>query len=175
MILTDNLWHVFYLVKPSGDIEENPSPKLNSFQKLSIYHLNLNSITAHNFIKISLLIVYNSIHKYDIIYLSETYLGSSTVLGDESLEIPGYNLLRCDHSMNTKREGVCVCYKSYLPLKILNMKHLQECLNIEFSIRKKICRLILLYRSPSQNQKDLNTYLDNVQSNLETVTFSIPL
>ena len=55
------------------------------------------------------------------------------------------------------------------------MKHLQECLNIEFSIRKKICRLILLYRSPSQNQKDLKTYLDNLQSNLETVTFSIPL
>ena len=67
VILTENLWHVFYLIKLSGDIEENPGPKLNSSQKLSICHWNLNSIAAHNFIKVSLLIAYNSIHKYDII------------------------------------------------------------------------------------------------------------
>ena len=67
VILTENLWHIFYLIKLSGDIEENPGPKLNSSQKLSICHSNLNSIAAHNFIKVSLLIAYNSIHKYDII------------------------------------------------------------------------------------------------------------
>ena len=82
----------------------------------------------------------------------------STVLGDDSLKIPGYNLARCDHSTNSKRGGVCVYYKSYLPLKVLNMKHLQECLNIEFSTGKKLCRLISLYRSPSQNQKEFNKY-----------------
>ena len=83
MILTNNLWHVFYLFKLSGDIEENPVPKLNFSQKLSICHWNLNSIEAHNFIKVSLLIAYNSIHKYDIIYSSKTYLDASTVLGDD--------------------------------------------------------------------------------------------
>ena len=93
MILTNNLWHVFYLFKLSGDIEENPVPKLNFSQKLSICHWNLNSIEAHNFIKVSLLIAYNSIHKYDIIYSSKTYLDASTVLGDDSLEIPGDNLV----------------------------------------------------------------------------------
>ena len=172
MILTNNLWHVFYLFKLSGDIEENPVPKLNFSQKLSICHWNLNSIEAHNFIKVSLLIAYNSIHKYDIIYSSKTYLDSSTVLGDDSLEIPGYNLVPCDHSTNTKRGGVCVYYKLYLPLKVLNMKHLQECLNIEFSIGQKICRLILPYRSPSQNPEEFNTFLNNLESNLQTVSFS---
>ena len=54
------------------------------------------------------------------------------------------------------------------------MKHLQECLNIEFSIGKKICRLISLYRSPSQNQKEFNTFLDNLESNIVTVSFSNP-
>ena len=54
------------------------------------------------------------------------------------------------------------------------MKHLQECLNIEFSIRKKICRLISLYRSPSQNQEEFNTFLDNLESNLETASLSNP-
>ena len=101
VILRDNVWHIFYLIKLSGDIEENSSPKLNSSQ-------NLNSTAAHNFIKVSQLIAYNSIHKYDVIYLSETYIDSSTVLGDDSLEISGYNLAPCDHSTNTKRGGVCV-------------------------------------------------------------------
>ena len=164
--------HIFYLIKLSGDIEENPGPKINSSQKRSISHWNLNSIAAHKFTKVSLLTACNSIHKYDIICLSETYLDSSTVLGDDSLEIPGYVLVRCDHSTNTKRGGVCVYYKSYLPLKVLNMKHLQECLNIEFSIGDKICRSV--YRSPSQNQEEFNTFLDKLEPNLETISFSNP-
>ena len=48
------------------------------------------------------------------------------------------------------------------------MKHLQECLNIEFCIGKNFCRLISLYRSPSQTQEEFNTFLDNLESNLET-------
>ena len=79
VILTDNLWHVFYHIKLSGDIEKNSGPKLNSSQKRSICHCNLNSIAADNFIKVSLWIAYNSIHKYEIICLSGTYLDSSTV------------------------------------------------------------------------------------------------
>ena len=54
------------------------------------------------------------------------------------------------------------------------MKHLQECLNIEFSIGKKICRLILLYRFPSQNQEEFNGFLDNLESYLETASLSDP-
>ena len=76
--VVDNLWHVLYLIKLSEDIEENSGSKLNTSQKLSICHWNLNRIGAHNFIKVSLLIAYSSIHKYDIICLSETYLDSST-------------------------------------------------------------------------------------------------
>ena len=54
------------------------------------------------------------------------------------------------------------------------MKHLQEYLNIEFCVGKKICRLISLYRSSSQSQEEFNTFLDNSDSNLETVSFSNP-
>ena len=69
VISTDNLWHVFYLIKLSGDIKENSGPKLSSSQKRSICHWNLNSIAAHNFTKVSLLIAHNSIHKYDIMFV----------------------------------------------------------------------------------------------------------
>ena len=65
-------------------------------------------------------------------------------------------------------------HKSYLPLKVLNMKHFQECLNIEFSMVKKICRLMSLYRSPTQNQEEFNTFLDNLEFNLQTAFLSNP-
>ena len=73
-----------------------------------------------------------------------------------------------------KCEGVCAYYKSYLPLKVLNMKYLQECLNTEFPVEKKTCRSISLYRSPSQNQEKFNTFLDNLESNLEIVILFNP-
>ena len=48
-------WLYLILTKRSGDIEQNPRPKSNSCQSFSICHWNLNSISAHNFIKIFLL------------------------------------------------------------------------------------------------------------------------
>ena len=80
--------------------------------------IGFNSIAAHSFAKLVLLKAYNSIHKFGIICLSETYLDSSILHDDSNLEIPGYNLVRSDHPSNKKRGGVCIYYKSYLPLRI---------------------------------------------------------
>ena len=57
-----------------------------------------------------------SVHKFDIIYLSEAYLDSS--IDDESLEISGSYLIRSDHPPNKKRGGICIYYKNVLPLKV---------------------------------------------------------
>ena len=54
----------------------------------------------------------NSLHKFDIMYLSETYLDSNTPLDDDNLEISGYMLVRSDHPSNTKRGGVCLYYQN---------------------------------------------------------------
>ena len=83
-----HIWLYLILTKRSGDIEQNPGPKSNSSQSFSICHWNLNSISAHNFIKISLLKTYIATHKLDVICLSETYLDSSTSNHDDNLEIP---------------------------------------------------------------------------------------
>ena len=88
--------------------------------------------------KASLLLVYISAHKFDIICLSETYLNSETSSDDGSLEIPSYNIIRDDHPSNAKRGGVCVYYKSNLPFKLFNIKYLQECISFEMRIRSKI-------------------------------------
>ena len=50
-----HVWLYLILTKRSGDIEQNPGPKSDSCQSFSICHWNLNSISAHNFIKIFLL------------------------------------------------------------------------------------------------------------------------
>ena len=58
-----HIWLYSLAIKCSGDIEENPGPKPNSCKYLSICHWNLNSICAHNFIKLSVLRACISINK----------------------------------------------------------------------------------------------------------------
>ena len=84
-------------MKRCGDLEENPGPKPSLNQIFSVCHWNLNSISAHNYIKLSLLKAYFSTHRFDIICLSETYLNSGTSHEDTNLEIVGYTLIRADH------------------------------------------------------------------------------
>ena len=76
------------------------------------------TLFLHNFAKLSLLTACNLVHSFDIICLSETYLSSETPPNDTRLELTDYNFFRSDHPSNNKRGGVCVCYKSTLPLRI---------------------------------------------------------
>ena len=161
------LWYFFRLLELSGDIEFNPGPKPDSSQSFSICHWNLNSMSAHNYSKISLLTAYISIHDFDVICLSETYLTSTTDISDGNLKIPGYIMYRVDHPSDVKRGGVCIYYKTMLPLKILSTNFLQECINFEVCIGNKICRFIHLYRTPSQSQDEFHDFLRNLEMNLD--------
>ena len=109
------MWHYSLAIKCSSDIEENPGPKPSSCEYLSICHWKLNSISAHNFIKLSLLCAYISINKIDIKRLSKTYLDSSISSDNDNLELPGYNLVRADNPTNIKRGDVCICHHNSLP------------------------------------------------------------
>ena len=150
-------------------MEVNPAPKRTSTSNISICHWNLNSISAHNYIKLFLLKAYIAIHKFDIICLSETYLDSSTTSDDDNLAISGYNLIRSDHPSNNKRGGVCIYYKNFLPLRVFSIQYLQECVNFELNIGGKICNFIFLYRSRSQAQDEFEKFVDNLELNLETL------
>ena len=50
-----------------------------------IFHWNLKSIAAHGFAESLLLKAYISVHKMDIICLSETYFGSTIQLDNNNL------------------------------------------------------------------------------------------
>ena len=105
------LYSLFLML--SGDVEINPGPLSNCKEYLSICHWNLNSISAHDYSKLFLLIAYITIHKSDIICLSETYLDSTIPNDDDKLQIPGYTLIRSDHPSNKKHGGVFISYKNW--------------------------------------------------------------
>ena len=59
---------------------------------------------------------YILMYKHNFIYLSETYLDSTTL--DILLKIDGNNLVCVDHPNNMKRGGVCIYYKESLPVRV---------------------------------------------------------
>ena len=61
------------MIKTGGDIELNPRPKHKQGQCFSICHWNLNSIPAHNSLKLKLLQGYISSSEVDILCLSENF------------------------------------------------------------------------------------------------------
>ena len=78
-VYVHHIWLSLTIIRLSGDNEENPGPKCNSNQSFSICHWNLNSITAHNYLKIFLLRAYISLHNFDVVCISETsWLSHST-------------------------------------------------------------------------------------------------
>ena len=89
---------------------------------------------------------------------------------DDNLKIPGYDLFRADHPSNTKWVGVCIYYSYSLPLKILSIQYLHECINFEIRIRSKLCRFVSLYRSTSQLQEDFESFAKNFELNIDTAT-----
>ena len=87
----------FVFILPSfvcGGFELNPGPKnRNSCYNFSICHWDLNSITALNFVKVNLLQACNSIHDFDMICLSESYLHSTVPSDNDNLYIRDYKLV----------------------------------------------------------------------------------
>ena len=62
---------------------------------------------------------------------------------------------------------VCLYYKTCLPLRVLDIQYLNECINFELKIGDKLCTFAALYRSPSQSQNNFETFIDNFELNLE--------
>ena len=85
---------------------------------------------------------------------------------EDNLEIPGYNIIRNDPPCNTKRGDVCVYYKNTLPFKLINIKYLQECISFE---KRKCCKFICLYRSPSQTNEKFESFLKSFELTLDKI------
>ena len=69
-------------------------------------------------------------------FIVNVLLRSENPFDDRNLEISGYNLIRSDHPSNTNRVGLCIYYKLSLPVRVLNISLLQECINFELEIHE---------------------------------------
>ena len=174
VLYANHFWLDEIVLKLSDDIEENRGPKPSFNQSFSICHWNLNSISAHNYIKLSLLRAYISTHKFDVICISETHLDSDKSDDDDNLKIASYNLMRADHPSNTKQGGVCIYYKHSLAFKLLNIHYLKEYMNFEISSGGKICNFISLYHSPSQSSDTFEDFADTLELNLDKIAKKSP-
>ena len=94
----------------SGDVETNPGP-----ETLDFCCWNLNSITADDFLRVSLIEAYNLVFNYDLIGIVETHLDST--VEKDSLALDGYSFIKANHPQNVKRCGVGLYIKDSLHSK----------------------------------------------------------
>ena len=142
------------------------SPKRN----FSIAHWNLNSIAAQNFVKLSQLEAYNTLHGYDLICLSETWLESTTSMDTSDLSLKGYNLHRADDPDNVKKGGVWVYYKETLAVNFLQTKLNESIVSEVTFINEKKGHVISLYRSPSQTPDQFDNFLLLFEERLQDIS-----
>ena len=138
----------------------SPSKK---HRPLTCCHWNVNSLTAHKMLKKSLVEAYNTSHKSDFIFISETYLDSTVAADDKDLAIEGYNLVCADHPNDLKKGSVCIYYNESLAIQLINVNHLSECLLCGITFDNTKGYIAVLYRSSSQTSSTVNYFLLNFE------------
>ena len=155
------LTYIFLLLQYLGDIELNLGPQKLEPKSL-VCHWTLICLI------LTRLKAYISVHKYDFICPSETYLDSK--IPDSLLEIDWYNLVRADHPNNIKRDGVCLYYKEPLPVRVINLPYFKEALALEMTDNNKKIIVSVIYRSPSQNNSKFDSFLSNLEQLLKDIS-----
>ena len=118
-----------------ADVHPHPSPRIKSF---SFCHWNLDSIMIENKVKIPPIEAISSVHKFDIIAFSETYLNDTIPNNEAEIEGYGSDIFRSDDPTITKRGGVCLYYRNTLPIKLCPDLHiLDESIVIELTLSRK--------------------------------------
>ena len=164
----EDVFSLNFLLLLSGDIETSPCPHTDNC--LKFFHWNLNSLCARDNIKISLIEAYNSIHRFDVIALSESMLNSS--ISNEDIFIEGFSkeIYRNDHPSNTKKGGVCLYFREGLPIKRrTDLELVQEMIVTEITIARKKIFFITVYRSPSQNSEQFEHFIASLQMTLNQI------
>ena len=125
-------------------------------------------------VKLSSIAAYNTIHKYDFVYISKPYLDSTVCTDDRDILINGYNLVRADHPSNNKRCGVCIYYQESLAVQLVETNYLSKRLPCDVSINNKKGYTAVLYRSPSQNSLEFDNSILNFEMMLSDINSSNP-
>ena len=145
-------WLVFRTILLSGDVETNPG-----LETLDFCCWNLNSITAHDFLRVSLIEAYNSVYKNDLIGIVETHLDNT--VNDGRLTLDGYTFSKSNHPQNIERGGVGLYVKDSLPSQNRSdLATLPECVVCEIQLNRKKYFFVAICRSPSQEQCEFDNF-----------------
>ena len=151
-----------------GDIETNPGPQTE--KALKFFHWNLNSICARGAVKIPLIEAYDSVHKFDLIAISETRLNSTIGNDVTPIDGPSRETHRADHPSDNKIGGVCLYFREGLLIKCRkDLELLQEMIVAEITISRKKILFSTIYRSPSQNSEQFEHFIDRLHRSLNVM------
>ena len=141
-----------------GDIEIQPDPIKNA---LKFCHWNMNSVLAHDRIKISLLKAYNSVYNYDILVLGETYLSGDISHDETFIEAFSKNPFRKDDPSGLHNSGVCIYFKENLLIKrCVDLETLcAEGIVTEITLHHKKIFFVGLYRSHGMSSDDFVLFI----------------
>ena len=151
------------------DVDVNPGPRKAKLNRFSCCHRNVNSLISHNMAKLSQIEAYNSIYKFDMICISETYFEETYLLETEEFSKTNRAFIRADHPSNTKRGVVCINYKESLGVKVLDVSFKIEYILCEVMVQSKRGCVAVMYRSPSQNNTAFDDFLTSFDNLLNIV------
>lgn len=91
-------------------------------------------------------------------YISlKRFLDNGILSHGVSLDIPGYNLVKVDHPGITKRDGVCIWFRDYLLLRILDIFS-SRTYKLWNNNGDKVCKFISLYGDQTNLLKNSNYF-----------------
>ena len=111
--------------------------------------------------KISQIKAYNSLYNYDFICISETFFDSSILEGDRNFLLNRYQLIRADHPSNTNRGGVCIYHQEYLGVRLVKLSNLSQHIVCEVFLQNYKGYIGVVYRSPSQDNIEFESFLSD--------------
>ena len=175
------LWlHIFSSINRilliKAGIETNPGPAHSP--RFSFATFNIDSLLARDGCKLSTIESIDSVYKFDLFGICETYLNKS--VNNHNIKLAGFSpdpiRSDCIVTDGRPRGGVCLYFKAHIPLKHRpDLELLEECIVCEIIIKHKKFFYILIYRSPNQTPQMLSTFISKLQLLLDKIGSENPL
>ena len=88
---------------------------------------------------------------------------------DKNLCLDDYKLIHANHPKDIKQGGACIYYREILPVKIIQLSYLPECLVCEINYDNKKISIVTLYRSPSQSTDESDEFLCGFEGIIDNI------
>ena len=142
-------------------IETNPGPSYPP--RFSFATFNIDSLLARNGCKLATIECIDSVYKFDLFGICETYLNNSVI--NSKIELAGFSpdpiRSDCIVTDGRPRGGVCLYFKDHIPLKHRpDLEILEECIVCEILIKNK---KVILYSHLSFTQSNPTNFFDVYQ------------